>query len=73
MALFRSRKPAGKPGEWYYCVKHHKVEEGPECPGRERLGPYATREEAARALELVAERNREWDHRSGGRSGDGDG
>jgi hypothetical protein len=73
MALFRSRKPTGKPGEWYYCVKHRKVEEGPECPGRRRLGPYATREEAAHALELVAERNKEWDHGSGGRPGDGDG
>lgn len=61
MALFKARKPAGKPGEWFYCLKHHKVEEGPECPAKDRFGPYATREEAARAMELVAERNREWD------------
>ncbi len=61
MALFRARKPAGKPGEWYYCVKHEKVEEGPECPARNRLGPYATRQEAEQALRSVAERNEEWD------------
>ncbi|GHJ38053.1 hypothetical protein Sm713_36620 [Streptomyces sp. TS71-3] len=60
MAVFRKR-PTGKPGEWYYCIKHHKVEEGPECPAKNRLGPYATREEAARALETVSDRNREWD------------
>ena len=60
MALFK-RKTAGKPGEWYYCLHHKKVEEGPECPGRDRLGPYATQAEAARAIETVHERNDEWD------------
>ena len=60
MALFK-RQTAGKPGEFYYCLKHRKAEEGPECPGRRRLGPYATREEAERAIETVSERNRAWD------------
>lgn len=60
MAPFRKR-PAGKPGEWYYCVKHRKVEEGPECPAKNRLGPYATRADAEHALEGVSERNRAWD------------
>ena len=36
------------------------VEEGPECPAKDRLGPYATREEAGHALETAAERNLEW-------------
>ena len=31
------------------------------CPGKDRLGPYATKEEAENALELVRERNEEWD------------
>ena len=31
------------------------------CPGKDLLGPYATREEAAHALEKVKERNEEWD------------
>ncbi|MGF1427327.1 hypothetical protein [Kitasatospora sp. LaBMicrA B282] len=59
MALFK-RNQVGKPGEWYYCLKHQKVEEGPECPAKDRLGPYATREEAGRALDTARERNEEW-------------
>ncbi|WP_377271839.1 hypothetical protein [Peterkaempfera sp. SMS 1(5)a] len=55
------RKPQGKPGEWYYCVQHHKVEEGPECPARDRLGPYESRPDAEHALQTVAERNEKWD------------
>ncbi|MEU6850136.1 hypothetical protein ABZ901_09435 [Actinacidiphila alni] len=61
MALFRAKKPAGKPGEWFYCIEHHKVEEGPECPAKDRFGPYATREEAQRAMDTAAERNLQWD------------
>jgi hypothetical protein len=47
---------------WWYCLKHHTVEpyDSP-CPGKDRLGPYATREEAARALQTVQKRNEEWD------------
>ncbi|GAA2042429.1 hypothetical protein N0X72_07100 [Streptomyces carpaticus] len=59
-ALFRRRMPTGKAGEWYYCLKHQKVEEGPECPAKDRLGPYATREEAARAIETARERDEDW-------------
>jgi hypothetical protein len=61
MALFK-KKTTGRPGEWYYCVKHHKVEEGPECAAKDRLGPYPTREEAEHAMETAASRNKEWDH-----------
>ena len=50
---------------WWYCLKHHQVEGDDGCPGKDRLGPYATREEAGRALELVQERNREWDAQDG--------
>jgi hypothetical protein len=35
-------------------------DDGP-TPGKDRLGPYATREEAERALETVERRNEEWD------------
>jgi hypothetical protein len=59
MPLFRHHI-TGKPGEWYYCLKHQKVEEGPECAAKDRLGPYQSREEAERALETAAERNRDW-------------
>ncbi|WP_405750649.1 hypothetical protein OHA44_27675 [Streptomyces sp. NBC_00144] len=60
MALFKRRTTA-QPGDWYYCLQHKKVEDGPECPGKNRFGPYATREEAAHAMDKVAERNLEWD------------
>ena len=47
---------------WWFCLRHHTVEddEAP-CPGKDRLGPYPTREAAARALETVQRRNEEWD------------
>ncbi|TDC72574.1 hypothetical protein [Streptomyces hainanensis] len=58
-ALFR-RKPSGRPGEWYYCLRHHTVEEGQQCPARNRLGPYGTRGEAEHAMETTREREDEW-------------
>ncbi|MFR9755767.1 hypothetical protein [Streptomyces sp. TR06-5] len=61
MALFR-KKTAGRPGEWFYCLEHRKVEEGPQCPGRDRMGPYASPEEAAEAMETARERNAEWEN-----------
>jgi hypothetical protein len=46
---------------WWYCLRHHTVEPDAGCPGKDRLGPYPTREDAARALETVRRRNQEWD------------
>ncbi|MGP4001654.1 hypothetical protein [Streptomyces sp. 8N706] len=60
MALFKRRR-TGKPGEWYYCLEHQKVEEGPECPALNRFGPYPSRIEAEHAMEKAAERNRAWE------------
>ncbi|MFD6418484.1 hypothetical protein [Streptomyces sp. NPDC060194] len=61
MALFNRDKATGKPGEWFYCLQHKKVEEGPECPAKDRMGPYATPTEAQHAMERAAERNEEWE------------
>jgi hypothetical protein len=37
--------------DFWFCVKHHRVEQGEDmCPPIDRLGPYATREEAENAL-----------------------
>ncbi len=48
--------------QWWFCTRHNTVETSDtSCPGKDLLGPYATREEAARALEKVKERNEEWD------------
>ncbi|MEV7086742.1 hypothetical protein AB0O07_12715 [Streptomyces sp. NPDC093085] len=60
MALFKKRT-VGKPGEWYYCLRHQKVEEGPECPAKDRFGPYATPQEAGEAMATARERNLEWE------------
>jgi hypothetical protein len=46
---------------WWFCLKHQTVETDGGCPGKDRLGPYSSREEAARALETVRQRNEEWD------------
>ncbi|MET7300588.1 hypothetical protein [Embleya sp. NPDC005575] len=59
MALFK-RRIAGQAGEWYYCLKHGTVEEGPECRAADRLGPYETREAAAHAMDTAREREAEW-------------
>jgi hypothetical protein len=47
---------------WWYSLTRHTVEDddGP-TPGKDRLGPYPTREEAEHALETVQRRNEEWD------------
>lgn len=37
--------------EWYYCLDHKEVEPELGCRAEVRLGPYATEEEAAAALE----------------------
>lgn len=49
-------------GQWYYCLTHHVVEPYAGCKSIDRLGPYETEEDAARALEKVAERNEAWEH-----------
>jgi hypothetical protein len=47
-------------GRWWFCLKHMAVEPDEGCPNKDRLGPYPTREEAARALQTAAERNEKW-------------
>jgi hypothetical protein len=48
--------------EYWYCLKHHRVEGTEGEPNKDRLGPYATEEEAAHALEKVQARNESWDN-----------
>jgi hypothetical protein len=48
--------------EWYYNVKTGKVEPYEGDRAADRLGPYSSPEEAARALEKVQERNEAWDN-----------
>jgi hypothetical protein len=48
-------------GKWFFCLKHKRVEHGPGCPDRDRMGPYATEGEAANALERARGRNEQWE------------
>lgn len=44
--------------EFYYDVAKHEVVEGKQAGWENRMGPYATREEAEHALQKAAERNK---------------
>ncbi len=46
--------------EWWYNHKTGEVEEGPQSLGSDRDGPYASREDAARAPEIARQRAAEW-------------
>lgn len=45
---------------YWYNTRTGEVEQGPQSLGNDLLGPFATRQEAARALEIVNERARKW-------------
>lgn len=47
---------------WFYCLDHRTVEPADGCRAAVRIGPFATRDEAAKALETVERRNLEWDN-----------
>ncbi|MPZ60897.1 MAG: hypothetical protein GEU93_06295 [Propionibacteriales bacterium] len=47
---------------WFYCLVHHRPEPQEGCKPADRLGPYISEAEAARALEKVKERNEAWDN-----------
>ena len=49
-------------GQWWYCVKHHRVEPADGCAPIDRLGPYGTEAEAAQALATAEKRNQDWDN-----------
>ena len=40
--------------EYWYCIKHSRVEGHDGCPNKDRLGPYDTEAEASRALQTAA-------------------
>lgn len=52
----------GQPSEqqWWYCLRHMRVEPATGCANRHRLGPFPTTEEAAHALEQATRRNEDW-------------
>lgn len=46
--------------EFWYNTKTHEVEEGIVSPAVDRAGPYASREEAARAPEQMKANSEKW-------------
>lgn len=46
--------------EWWYNNKTGEVEEGAQSLGSDRNGPFTSREDAARAPQIAAERARKW-------------
>ena len=43
-------------GEFWFNMVTRQVEEGKVSPGADRMGPYASAEEAAQAFEIARER-----------------
>lgn len=48
--------------EFYYNTRTHQVEEGRQSHWQSLMGPYPTREAAARALETAKARSESFDH-----------
>jgi hypothetical protein len=46
--------------EWFYNIRTGKVEEGRQSIASDLDGPFATRQEAEHAPEIIAERSRKW-------------
>ncbi|GIG39981.1 SPOR domain-containing protein [Cellulomonas phragmiteti] len=47
--------------EYFYNTRTHEVEEGRQSTSSQLMGPYATREEAAEALDRARARNETWE------------
>lgn len=46
---------------WWFNLRTREAEHGSGAPNMERLGPFATKEEAEMALEHARERSEAWD------------
>ena len=49
-------------GNFWFNIDTHEVEEGRQSDWTKLMGPYATRDEAAHALEKARTRTEDWDH-----------
>lgn len=47
--------------EFWYNLNTHEVEIGPQSDYTQLMGPYTSREDAARALQTAAEKTKKWD------------
>jgi hypothetical protein len=46
--------------QWYWCLTHQEVEPASGCRLDDRMGPYATPEEARRWRERLEQRRDDW-------------
>ena len=65
-----STEPLDPTHAYYYNTRTGEVEQGYASSWSDRMGPYATREEAENALALADRRNASWEQ--GDREWDGD-
>ncbi|SDQ04152.1 hypothetical protein [Quadrisphaera sp. DSM 44207] len=47
--------------KYWFNVRTGQVDEGHTAPGRDLMGPYATRAEAEHALQIARARTEAWD------------
>jgi hypothetical protein len=47
--------------QWWYCLRHERVEQGASCPATDRMGPYADEAGARQALAGASQRTEAWD------------
>lgn len=45
---------------YYWCLTHQRVEEGEVCKASDRLGPYATADEARAFRDRIEQRADAW-------------
>lgn len=54
--------PDNASGQWFWCLRHERVEPREGCGPADRLGPYPTREAAEHWQDQVQARNDAWDN-----------
>ncbi|GGI13264.1 hypothetical protein GCM10007377_05090 [Galliscardovia ingluviei] len=54
-------KGFGMKQQWYFNMRTGKVELGKLSPVTERMGPYASKEDAEHAWQIVQTRNKRWE------------
>jgi hypothetical protein len=48
-------------GEYWFCLKHHRVEKFEDTDSANRIGPFASADAAAHALQTIRERERAYE------------
>jgi hypothetical protein len=57
-------------GTWWFCLKHHAVEDFAGCGSSNRIGPFDSQSAAANALDTIAKRESRYDAEDSAWDGD---